>query len=119
MKTVEELLCVLGGYVVGSVNPSYIIARIKGFDIRTKGSKNAGASNAVITMGKWVGIFSALFDIFKAFAQSRRLAKASGSQQRIIVAVDAAENIALGFGVADEIDFSHGVPAFGFFFIIP
>lgn len=71
MKTVEELLCVLGGYVVGSVNPSYIIARIKGFDIRTKGSKNAGASNAVITMGKWVGIFSALFDIFKAFAVTR------------------------------------------------
>lgn len=47
----EELLCVLGGYVVGSVNPSYIIARIKGFDIRTKGSKNAGASN--LFAAKW------------------------------------------------------------------
>ena len=65
----EELLCVLGGYVVGSVNPSYIIARIKGFDIRTKGSKNAGASNAVITMGKWVGIF--------AFIKNRAVKNAS------------------------------------------
>lgn len=42
------------------------MARFKGFDIRQSGSGNAGASNAVITMGKGIGIFSALFDIFKA-----------------------------------------------------
>lgn len=61
------ILCFLVAYLIGGINPSYIVARIKGFDIRTKGSGNAGASNAVITMGKAVGIFSALFDIFKAF----------------------------------------------------
>lgn len=57
---------ILLGYVIGCINPSYIIARIKGFDIRHRGSGNAGASNAVITMGKAVGIFSAFFDIAKA-----------------------------------------------------
>ena len=57
---------ILIGYVIGCINPSYIIARIKGFDIRRRGSGNAGASNAVITMGKLVGILSALFDIAKA-----------------------------------------------------
>lgn len=61
-------LCALIGYLLGGINPSYIIARIKGFDIRKHGSGNAGASNAVITMGKKVGVFSALFDIVKAFA---------------------------------------------------
>ncbi len=56
------------GYLVGSINPSYIIGRLRGFDIRQRGSRNAGASNAVITMGKTVGIFSAFFDILKAAA---------------------------------------------------
>ena len=61
------ILCGLLGYMLGCINPAYIIARIRGFDIRSRGSGNAGASNAVITMGKAVGVFSALFDIFKAW----------------------------------------------------
>ena len=60
------LLCTLFGYMLGTINPAYIIGRLRGFDIRKKGSRNAGASNALITMGKWVGIVSALFDILKA-----------------------------------------------------
>ena len=59
-------ICILLGYLVGGINPAYIIGRFKGFDIRKKGSGNAGASNAVIVMGKGIGIFSALFDIAKA-----------------------------------------------------
>ena len=61
------ILCVLLGYALGGVNPSYLIAKTKDFDIRNAGSGNAGASNAVITMEKAVGIFSALFDIAKAY----------------------------------------------------
>ena len=61
-------LCSALGYGTGCINPSYLIARARGFDIRQKGSGNAGASNAVITMGAGVGVASALFDIFKAFA---------------------------------------------------
>lgn len=55
------------GYVLGCINPSYLIARFKGIDIRERGSKNAGASNAVIVLGKFIGIFAAVFDIMKAF----------------------------------------------------
>ena len=61
-------LCVLMGYFVGCINPAYIISRLNGFDIREKGTGNAGASNVTIVMGKKAGIFTALFDIFKAFA---------------------------------------------------
>ncbi len=61
------LWCLLLGYLLGSINPSYLIGLIKGFDIRKKGSGNAGASNALIVMGKWVAIFSAAFDIAKAW----------------------------------------------------
>ena len=60
------LLCILFGYAVGNINPTYIIGRIRGIDVRKNGSGNAGASNALILMGKLVGIGSALFDIFKA-----------------------------------------------------
>ena len=51
---------------MGNLNPSYIIGRLRGFDIRKRGSGNAGASNAVITMGKGAGALSALLDILKA-----------------------------------------------------
>lgn len=59
--------CVLFGYLIGGINPAYIVGRLKGFDIRKRGSGNAGASNAVIVMGKKMGAISAVFDIFKAF----------------------------------------------------
>lgn len=61
-------LCTFIGYLIGNINPAYIIGRLKGFDIRQRGSGNAGASNVVITMGKKAGLFTALFDIFKAAA---------------------------------------------------
>jgi glycerol-3-phosphate acyltransferase PlsY len=58
--------CILLGYLIGCINPAYIVGKRKGFDIRKRGSGNAGASNAVIVMGKKAGVLSALFDIFKA-----------------------------------------------------
>ena len=61
------LICALLGYCIGGLNPAYLLAKKNGFDIRGTGSGNAGASNATITMGKKVGAFCALFDIFKAF----------------------------------------------------
>lgn len=62
----KSLICIALGYFIGTINPSYLIAKIKGFDIRKRGSGNAGASNALIVFGKAVGIFCALFDIYKA-----------------------------------------------------
>ena len=62
----EYLFCILIGYFIGAINPSFIIARLKGFDIREKGSRNAGASNALINFGKVIGVLCAVFDILKA-----------------------------------------------------
>lgn len=61
------ILCFLFGYLIGGINSAYIIGKIRGVDIRQKGSNNAGASNATILFGKLIGVFSALFDIAKAF----------------------------------------------------
>lgn len=63
----SSFICMAAGYLIGTINPSFLIARMRGFDIRERGSKNAGASNAVITMGKAVGLIAALLDIAKAY----------------------------------------------------
>ena len=62
----KYVLCILIGYLIGAINPSYLVAKLRGFDIREKGSKNAGASNALILFGKVIGIGCAVFDIAKA-----------------------------------------------------
>lgn len=62
----EFLYCAVFGYLIGTINPSYIVAKIRGFDIREKGSGNAGASNALMLLGKLVGVLCALLDIAKA-----------------------------------------------------
>lgn len=63
----KNILIAILSYLIGTINPSYIIAKMKGFDIRKKGSKNAGGSNALITMGNKIGVFCMVFDILKAF----------------------------------------------------
>ena len=59
----KYIFCILIGYLIGAINPSYFIAKLRGFDIREKGSKNAGASNALILFGKVLGVGCALFDL--------------------------------------------------------
>jgi len=62
----EYIVAILIGYLFGCVNPAYILGKLKGFDIREKGSHNAGASNAKITMG-WPAFFIVLvYDFSKA-----------------------------------------------------
>lgn len=55
------------GYLLGNINTAAIISRLKGFDIRNKGSGNAGASNALITMGKGAAACTTVVDMSKAF----------------------------------------------------
>lgn len=54
------------GYFIGCINLSYIVTKIKGYDIRKYGSGNAGASNMVILFGKRAGLIIAVIDILKA-----------------------------------------------------
>lgn len=67
MLKMNYVICLCLGYFVGTINPSYLLALKRGFDIRKKGSGNAGASNAFITMGKEIGIICILFDILKSY----------------------------------------------------
>ena len=54
------------GYIVGCIQPSYFIGKMKGIDIREHGSKNAGAANTTMTLGWALGLFTGVFDVLKA-----------------------------------------------------
>lgn len=71
----EYLLCLLLGYLVGTVNPAYLVGRFRGMDIRKNGSGNAGASNALIVFGKVTGALCALLDIGKTILVIRLMQK--------------------------------------------
>jgi acyl phosphate:glycerol-3-phosphate acyltransferase len=52
-------------YLLGTVLGSLILGRIRGVDIRSMGSGNAGATNALRTQGKLFGFLVLLIDIAK------------------------------------------------------
>ena len=54
------------GYAIGNINPAYVLGLRKGYDIRKKGSGNAGATNLMLLEGKKAGAFVMAFDISKA-----------------------------------------------------
>jgi len=63
----NAVACAAVGYLIGTVNPSFLFSKLKGFDIRARGSGNAGATNAMLTMGKLIGAMCMILDIIKAF----------------------------------------------------
>ncbi|MCM8790811.1 MAG: glycerol-3-phosphate 1-O-acyltransferase PlsY [Candidatus Omnitrophica bacterium] len=57
---------VLLAYLIGSFPTSYLLTKaLKGIDIRQVGSKNAGATNVLRTVGKLPALFTLSIDIIK------------------------------------------------------
>ena len=54
-------------YFLGNINPSIIIGKFKGIDIRKEGSGNAGMTNTIRVMGLKAGIAVFIVDVLKAF----------------------------------------------------
>jgi len=61
------VLAAVVGYLVGTVSPAALIARVRGVDIRTQGSGNPGATNAGRVLGRRVGYLVGLLDVAKGF----------------------------------------------------
>ena len=67
--TANGLIAVLLAYVLGSVPFSYLIVRIhRGIDVRTIGSRSAGATNVLRASGKWAALLALLLDVVKGAA---------------------------------------------------
>jgi glycerol-3-phosphate acyltransferase PlsY len=62
------IIIVMAAYFLGSIPTGYLVARAKGIDIRTVGSGNIGATNAMRVLGKPAGIAVLLVDALKGYA---------------------------------------------------
>lgn len=58
----------LGAYLLGSIPTGYLVARVRGVDIRAAGSGNIGATNVMRILGKPAGIAVLVVDGLKGFA---------------------------------------------------
>lgn len=68
---ISLLLILLLAYLLGSISPSILLGRlIKGVDIRTFGSGNAGMTNAMRLLGVRWGIVVMVIDTLKGFTAS-------------------------------------------------
>lgn len=63
-----NILSLIIGYLLGSINASIIISKLRGDDIRRHGSGNAGATNTLRTYGKGIAAVVTLFDVLKGIA---------------------------------------------------
>ena len=58
------ILVALVAYLIGSISFSVIFTKkLAGFDVREKGSKNAGSTNVLRTAGKKVAILTLVCDV--------------------------------------------------------
>ena len=62
----KYLIAVVLGYLMGSSNMAFYLAKIKNADLTGNGSGNLGASNATVLLGWRAGILVAVHDIGKS-----------------------------------------------------
>jgi glycerol-3-phosphate acyltransferase PlsY len=74
----EYVFALVLGYLFGCINPATVIAKIKKVDIRNLGSKNPGASNVFITVGKGYGVIVGICDILKSFIAGQIIFSVTG-----------------------------------------
>ena len=60
------LFIIMMGYLLGCSNMAWYLAKLKKADLRSGGSGNLGASNAVVLLGWKAGVLTAVHDIGKA-----------------------------------------------------
>jgi glycerol-3-phosphate acyltransferase PlsY len=61
------IIVAVGAYLLGSIPFGFMVAMAKGIDIRSVGSGNIGATNAMRVLGKPAGIFVLLLDVLKGY----------------------------------------------------
>jgi glycerol-3-phosphate acyltransferase PlsY len=67
VPTLGYILTALAAYLLGSIPSGFLVAKAKGIDIRSVGSGNIGATNAMRVLGKPAGIFVLAMDAFKGW----------------------------------------------------
>ena len=70
----EAILSLGMGYCIGCISPAAWLGKKKNVDLKQEGTKNLGATNTAIVLGRAAGVFVMCFDILKSYL-SAKLAK--------------------------------------------
>ena len=63
----KYFICILLAYLIGSLSPSALLAKIKHKNLKKEGTGNLGATNTTLVFGKMFGFLVMVLDIFKGF----------------------------------------------------
>ncbi len=61
----SDALLILAAYLIGSISGSLLVGKVRGVDIRTQGSGNAGSTNALRTQGAKFALAVLAIDVCK------------------------------------------------------
>ncbi len=61
------IVIAVAAYLLGSIPTGYLVARVRGIDIRAVGSGNIGATNVFRMVGKTAGVFALIVDGLKGY----------------------------------------------------
>ena len=67
MNLYSVILIAISSYLIGSISGGVIVGKIRNTDIRQKGSKAAGATNAFRTMGTIFALTVLIIDVYKGY----------------------------------------------------
>ena len=74
---IDPVVKILIAYLIGGILGSLVLGRLRGVDIRSMGSGNAGATNALRTQGKLFGLLVLVIDVLKGVLVVRWLPAAA------------------------------------------
>lgn len=109
----KALLSLGMGYCIGCISPAAFISKKKNVDLKTEGTKNLGATNTALVLGRYAGYFVLTFDVLKSFF-SYKLAKIL-FPQLIAAGIIAGIGVILGhcFPVTMGFQGGKGLASFG------
>lgn len=55
------------GYLLGSLSPAALLSKLKNVNLKEEGTKNLGATNTMLVLGKASGLIVMVFDIAKSY----------------------------------------------------
>jgi len=101
------------GYLLGCFNPAALVSKVTKVNLKEVGTKNLGATNTALTLGRKAGYFVLFFDMFKSYF-SYKLAK-SLFPQLVVAGLIAGLGAILGhcFPVFLHFQGGKGLASFG------
>lgn len=107
----ERVICLIIGYAFGLFQTGYIIGRLNGIDIRSVGSKNAGTTNTLRSLGAKAGALTLVGDAVKcllAVIICRVIFKSSCGDHLMLISLYAALGAMLGHNFPFYLNFRGG-----------